>query len=141
MSTAILKDRHRRDELLARADFDFLCVLAAHRTAVLALAHARPGFCGDALADPDIEAAVVVEDQVDGRSGVGEVGNDSRVGEGENRDEGQEKNGEDVHDGELLGVDEKLYECVLLTLDGVAEKKIVLGGGAVLLEKFFRSER
>ena len=114
MSTAILKNRHRRDELLARADLDFLCVLGTHRTAVLALAHARPGFSGDALADPDIEAAVVVEDQVDGRSAVREVGNDGRVGEGKNRHEGQEKNGEDVHDGELLGVDEKLYEFVLL---------------------------
>jgi len=114
VSTAILKNRHRRDELLTRADLDFLCVLAAHRTAVLAFAHARSGFCGDALADPDIEAAVVVEDQVDGRSAVGEVGDDGCVGEGKNRDEGQEKNGEDVHDGELLGVDEKLCGCVLL---------------------------
>ena len=114
MSTAILKDRHRRDELLARADLDFLCVFAAHQTAVLAFAHARSGLCGDTLTDPDIEATVVVEDQVDGRSAVGEVGNDGRVGEGKNRDERQEKNGEDVHDGELLGVDEKLYEFVLL---------------------------
>ena len=114
MSTAILKNRHRRDELLARADLDFLCILAAHRTAVLALAHARSGFCGHALADPDIEAAVVVEDQVDGRSAVGEVGDDGRVGDGEDRVDSQEEEGEDVHDGELLGVDEKLYEFVLL---------------------------
>ena len=61
MSTAVLKDRHRRDELLTGADLDFLCVLAAHGTAVLTLAHARSRLCGDTLADPDIEAAVVVE--------------------------------------------------------------------------------
>ena len=136
MSTAILKNRHRRDELLARADLDFLCVLAAHRTAVLAFAHARSGFCGDALADPDIEAAVVVENQVDGRSAVGEVGDDGRVGEGEDRDEGQEEKGEDVHGGEILGLTRGCADVFCLTLVGVGEEKIVLGGGSLLPERY-----
>ena len=110
MSTTIHENRNSGGVLLSRSEFDFLCILAAHGTAGLALALARSRLCGDTLADPDVEVAVVVEDHADGgRVGVGGwVGDGGGMGEGEDREEGQEEEGDGIHIDEACWVGEKL---------------------------------
>ena len=114
MSTTIHQNRNSGGVLLSRSELDFLCIFAAHGAASLALALARSRLCGDTLADPDVEVAVVVEDHADGgRVGVsGGVGDGGGMSEGEDREEGQEEKGDGVHVDEACWVGEKLGVCV-----------------------------
>jgi hypothetical protein len=86
MSTSVLNNRHRRDILGPPTDLDLGSILAAPIAAVLTLSLARTWFCGDALADVDVEGAVVVEDHADG----GGVARGSVVGDGSGVDEGED---------------------------------------------------
>jgi hypothetical protein len=115
MSTRILNNRHRRDILVPLTDLDLGRILAAPIPAVLTLSLARTRFCGDALADIDVEGTVVVEDHADGGgvAGGSDVGDGSGVGEGEEGEEGQQEDGEGVHDGWFVGF-EKMEETELV---------------------------